>query len=77
VAVKTKTTYVCDGCGKEEGSANALRRFFLTEQTIAPKKRVAEAKTDLCAKCEKSLHEKALGLFPAAEAEKLHGIVRG
>lgn len=78
MAVKTTTTYACDGCGKKQTSAAALRRFILTERKIdASREHVAEAKTDLCTDCERTLHEKALPLWPEKEAEKLAGIVRG
>lgn len=79
MAVKTTTTYSCDGCGKAK-KASELRRFKLIENTLpgsgSSNTPVAEAKTDLCTDCERTLHEQALPLFPQAEAEKLAGIVR-
>jgi hypothetical protein len=78
MAVKTTTTYGCDGCGKTTKAASDLRRFVLVERTIGSNAvTVAEAKTDLCTDCERKLHEKALPLWPEKEAEHMAGIVRG
>ena len=75
MAVKTTTTYECDGCGKKMKAAD-LRRFILIERTLVGNKWIAEAKSDLCTDCEHTLHEKALPLWPEKEAEHMSGIVR-
>jgi len=78
MAVKTTTTYACDGCGKKTQRASNLRRFTLTERKIdASREIVAEAKTDLCTNCEAQLHKDALILWPDKERERMEGIVRG
>jgi protein gp37 len=76
LAVKTTTTYSCDGCGKTKKQAD-LRRFVLSESKLSTNEEVARIKTDLCTDCESRLHREALGLWPPAEAERLAGIVRG
>lgn len=77
MATKTTTSYSCDGCQKPAEKAGDLRRFILSERTLDNKIVVEGAKTELCIDCEKAFHEAALAFFPPAEAEKLHGIVRG
>lgn len=80
MATKTTTTYTCDGCGKDT-KAGDLRRFTLTESKLigssARDKHVADARTDLCAACERKLHSAASPLFSSKEWEQLEGIVRG
>ncbi len=75
MAKVTTVTHVCDGCGKTVERAKDLHRFVIEEQGSS-RVTIALVKTDLCADCEKLLHEALKTVLPADEYAKIEGVVR-
>lgn len=76
MTTRSTHVYICDGCGTEVEQRKDLHKFTISERKMN-RELIAEAETDLCTDCERTLHDAIFPLLPESERDYLAGIVRG